>query len=88
MVGEDVMYNRKFNNSVKPKYDGSMHPLRPPDAQLHEECVAPKRAVLPPSISIKAVLNRIPIADIGAIPHKDAHNALNQVNKLSKGFKL
>ena len=32
MVGEDVMYNRKFNNSVKPKYDGSMQSF--PDLDL------------------------------------------------------
>ena len=34
-----------------------------------------KHAVPPPSISIKAALNRTPIADIGAIPNKDAPNA-------------
>lgn len=49
---------------------------------------APKRAVPPPSISIKAALNRTPIADIGAVPNKDDPNAPNQVNKPSKGFKL
>ncbi|MFS2717285.1 DNA methylase [Bacteroides sp. AM07-18] len=65
--------NSKDESQTENKGHGTPYDHQMPD--FIKNASAPKHAVPPPSISIKAALNRTPIADIGAIPNKDAPNA-------------